>query len=248
MRLTHTLTVLAGAAVCTFAGVAGADEIGMTGRIRDFMTSHPDMEYELSGDVDKGIVQDLIGGDGKPVYAGGQGISTNGEEYFDQWYNDTNGVNMGADLELILDNTINANPHIYTYKNLDFWPVDNQMFGNEGNPHNQHFTFELHTTGTYFQGDVLRFKSDDDMFVFLGGWLFLDLGGVHKPQDGKIFMDDVAAFLGLNPGDSFDYDLFYAERHTKLATLKFDVPIPAPGAGALFGLGACFLTMRRRRG
>lgn len=248
MRLTHACTVLAGIAVCSWAGFARADQINVTGRIRDFTSAHPDMEYELSGDQDKGIVQDPLGMDGKPVYAGGIGISTNGEDWFNMWYNDTDGWNMGADLQLTLDSAINSNPHVYTYKNLDFWPIDNQLFGNEGNVHNQHFTYELHLTGKYFPGDVLRFKSDDDMFLFLGGWLFVDLGGIHKPQDFTLSMDDVTAFLGLNAGDSFDYDLFYAERHTKLATLKFDIPIPAPGAGALFGLGACFLTMRRRRG
>lgn len=40
----------------------------LTGTIRDFKIDHPDFEYTI--DTDPGIVQDDLGADGKPVYAG----------------------------------------------------------------------------------------------------------------------------------------------------------------------------------
>ena len=51
------------------SGDTGNCGSNLQGRVRDFASSHPDFEDEL-GD-DKGIVEDMLGADGKPVYAHG---------------------------------------------------------------------------------------------------------------------------------------------------------------------------------
>lgn len=243
-------TIICGA-VCAATmfslNTASADQIMLPGRVRDFNASHPDMEWPTINGYDPNITELMLGSDGKPVFSGTTFKTVDSKESFDQWYNDTPGINMGADLNLVLDNTISANPHIYTYKNDEFWPIDDQLFGNEGNVHNQHFTYELHTTGVYIPGDVLRFEADDDLFVFFNGFRVIDLGGVHRAIKRTIGMDYVANALGLNPGDSFDYDLFYAERHTKMAVLRYDVPIPTPGAVFILALSAGIMGIRRKR-
>ena len=62
-------------------------------------------------------------------------------------------------------------------------------FGNEDNPHNYHFTFEIHAEFTYEGGEVFTFTGDDDLFTFINDKLAIDLGGVHGPQSDTIDLD-----------------------------------------------------------
>ncbi len=182
-----------------------AHSLTITGTIRDFHVSHPDFEKFL-GD-EKGIVADQLGADGKPVYQGGQGLTTTGKADFDQWYNDVPGVNEKT--TITLDLTDNGNG-IYSYSNNLFFPIDNQLFGNEGYSHNYHFTLEIHTKFTYEAGQTFSFTGDDDVWVFINNQLVIDLGGVHSAENGSVALDT----LGLTVGNTYSLDIFYAERHT----------------------------------
>jgi len=57
------------------------------------------------------------------------------------------------------------NGAVFTYDNGQFFPIDNMGFGNEGNPHNYHFTFELHTEFLYKGGETFTFTGDDDLWT-----------------------------------------------------------------------------------
>ncbi|MBN2343288.1 MAG: fibro-slime domain-containing protein, partial [Deltaproteobacteria bacterium] len=118
----------------------------LTGTIRDFHDTHPDFEGEII--EDPGIVEDELGADFKPVYAGGpQGtLSTNGPDNFSQWYNDTPDINMSKDYSIQLERDAAGQ---FVFDNQEFFPIDGELFGNEGNNHNFHFTFELHTEFTF---------------------------------------------------------------------------------------------------
>ena len=105
--------------------------------LRDFQTSHPDMQWHNGSET--GIVEDALGPDRKPVYAHGANstATVNNETTFNQWYRDVSGVNQTT-LQTLVFNQLGTGE--YQYDNSSFFPIDGQLFGNEGNSHNFHFT------------------------------------------------------------------------------------------------------------
>lgn len=182
----------------------------LTATLRDFQISHPDFEDFLGSE--KGIVEVDLGSDAKPVYAHvGAAATVSSKASFDQWYRDVPGTNQAFQQPLIL--TENP-PGTFTFEDLEFFPLDNLGFGNEGNPHNFHFTTEIHGTFTYRGGEIFQFTGDDDVWVFVNHKLGLDLGGVHAVEQATIDFDDQAAALGISVGNTYQLDVFHAERHT----------------------------------
>lgn len=182
----------------------------LAGRVRDHTTSHPDFEGPFLGD-DRGIVDAALGADGAPVYAGELGNpSTHGEDAFFSWYHDVPGVNLDQELMLPM---IPLGGSVGFVSDA-FFPIDGVLLGDEGNPHNYHFTVELRAAFRRTGGEVLEFTGDDDLFVFIDGALVLDLGGVHSAETGRVDLDLLATALGLEKGESYELALFFAERHT----------------------------------
>ncbi|MFQ5429458.1 MAG: fibro-slime domain-containing protein [Phycisphaerae bacterium] len=246
---TKTMSVVAAVVLAGGFGVdrAAADQITLTSIIRDFQSSHPDFETTITDD--RGFVSATIGGDRKPVYigdgAGGATATTSGAANFNQWYNDTPGVNQSTTHNLVLNNGMVGPGGVYSFSDTSFFPIDGQMFGNEGNAHNYHFTLELHSKFTFAPGLFFNMSADDDLFVFINDQLVIDLGGVHPPETANVNLDT----LGLVNGQTYDFDLFFAERHTTLSNLSFDTSIqfvPEPGTLGLLALGAVSLLRRRR--
>ena len=89
------------------------------------------------------------------------------------------------DIQLQLDMQTDT----WVYDNDSFFPIDNMGFGNEGNQHNYHFTYEVHTNFTYEGGEQFTFRGDDDVWVFINGKRIIDLGGVHPPQQQMVDID-----------------------------------------------------------
>ncbi|MBI4954962.1 MAG: fibro-slime domain-containing protein [Myxococcales bacterium] len=200
-------------------GFCGSD---LTGTLRDFTTAHPDFEYAIA--VDPGLVAPTLGADGRPTYAGGPGgtITTHGPGYFAEWFHDVPGVNVAVPFTLTL---AEGAGDVRTYDNSAFFPLDGQGFGAEGNAHNYHFTFELHTKFLYQGGEIFRFTGDDDLFTFIHGRLAIDLGGVHGAMSSEVDLDASAAALGLTPGEIYTLDVFFAERHTTESNFRIDTTL-----------------------
>jgi fibro-slime domain-containing protein len=241
-KTTHLF--LAFALVLGLAATAGAATIQLTGTIRDFLISHPDFEENPIAGFETGIVENALGLDGKPVYANNGGPSTHGQANFDQWYRDVAGVNLATNHSLTLDDT--GHPGVYTYSNSSFFPIDGQLFGNEGLSHNYHFTYEIHSAFTYQGFETFSFTGDDDLWVFIDNGLAIDLGGVHGAMSDSVDLSS----LGLTVGNNYDFDLFFAERHTSESNFRIDTSIllrqaPEPGSLFLLGLGALALVRRR---
>jgi hypothetical protein len=125
----------------------------LLGVVRDFKMGnqpggHPDFETVTTIGVESGIVANTLGPDGKPVYAktGVKSPSTTGKANFDQWYNNTPGVNMAYVLALHLVD-VNGTATFSATGTTSFFPLDNAGFGNQGQPHNFSFTTEMTTSG-----------------------------------------------------------------------------------------------------
>lgn len=226
----------------------GSSTLSMT--IRDFKmwnasdpATNPDFQNEV-GD-DRGIVQTTLGADGKPAYetATPTTLTTHGKADFDEWYNDTPGMNISVSYPIPLTPQANGT---YGYDSLvsgvptnppsdpakGFFPIDDgtpyaTTFGNEGEPHNYSFTTELHTVFTYTGGETFSFSGDDDVFVFINRALVINLGGVHNREDASVALDS----LGLVKGQQYPLDLFGAERHMIGSNVSFQTTLalsPAP--------------------
>ncbi len=230
--------------VAGFCAETQAHEITLTTVIRDFSQTHPDFEGTTGNDIN--YVGNTLGIDGKPVYVGGAGtLTTSGAANYNQWYNDVPGVNKSTNFDLVLSNGLATPGGVYLFQDTTFFPIDNQLLGNEGRAHNFHFTLELHTAFTYQPGQNFSVTADDDLIIFIDGRKVLDLGGIHAPLNGTLNVDS----LGLTVGQAYHFDLFFAERHTSQSALKFAtniqfVPEPATVAMALL-MG--FAALRRRR-
>jgi fibro-slime domain-containing protein len=89
-----------------------------------------------------------------------------------------------------------------------------------GQTHNYAFTTEIHTSFTYKGGEIFSFQGDDDVFTYVDNKLVIDLGGVHTVQSATIDFDKYADILGLVKGQTYNMDIFHAERHTTQSNFK----------------------------
>jgi fibro-slime domain-containing protein len=193
------------------------EKLTLTGILRDFTAAHPDFEHYIG--TQTGMVASILGADGNPVFVHGPYITSAAS--FNMWYNNVPGVNIPFVISIDLDNTQTSDPNVFTYNNQAFFPIDGLGWGNEGNNHNFHFTYAIHTQFTYLPGQVFSFTGDDDIYVFINKNLVIDLGGVHSALSASVNLDT----LGLIPDTDYDFDFFFAERHTVASTCRMDTSI-----------------------
>jgi len=183
----------------------------LTALIRDFHNSFPDMDH--SGVAETGIVASTLGSDDKPVYAHtGATATVVGPDTFNQWYRDVDGINISTTLNIPLTPSTTSKG-VYGYSNTAFFPIDGQLFGNEGLEHNYSFTAEIATSFLYSGGETFTFSGDDDVFVFINRILAIDLGGIHSSLSQTVDLDAQANKLGIGKGKVYAMHIFFAERH-----------------------------------
>lgn len=205
--------------ICECVTTTGSRTIPVV--IRDFRASHPDFEGTLG--EDPGLVKADLGGDGRPVYAPeSSSLTTTGKDNFDQWYRDVSGVNYTINKNLTITEIASG---FWEYSNSRFFPIDGEGFGNQNNSHNYHFTLETHLKFYYVPGDTFTFRGDDDLFLFINGKLAMDIGGVHDVIEKTLDLDSMAEYLGIEPGNTYSFDLFFAERHTVESNFQFQTTL-----------------------
>jgi fibro-slime domain-containing protein len=190
--------------------------------------AHPDFNAFLCG-VTKGIVEDTLGADKKPVLANTQNCVTSAAT-FAQWFNDVPGVNFV--IPYVITAQYDDSSSSYTFTNTQFFPIDNQGYGIDWNKnHNFGFCFEIHTQFTYELGQVFVFTGDDDVWVFINDQLAIDLGGTHVATTETVDLDT----LGLTVGATYDLDGFFCERHVVASDLVFSTSIVLSPCGITDG-------------
>ncbi|MBB6049024.1 fibro-slime domain-containing protein [Armatimonas rosea] len=206
------------------------------------------------------MVSTTLGGDSKPVYLGAPTTATtHGAALFNMWYNDTPTYNQTTTIPLTLTET-GVGTGVFQYTNANYFPIDNTLLGNQGRVHNYGFTTEIHALFTYRTGQSFAFSNaDDDVWLFINNQRVIDLGGVHAAQSATVNLDTLAATLGLSDGQTYNLDIFQAERHTTQSNFSFSTTIaslvsnpafssaPEPGTLALLSLGLIAVPLGRRR-
>ena len=151
---------------------------------------------------------------------------------FAQWFNDVLGTNLSTLRTISL--TRNADG-VYEYLDDDFHPIDDRLFGNEGESHNNYFTMTFSAEFTYqaCTGQFVSFFGADDVWMFVDGKLGLDLEGVLPLTEQYLELDR----LDLVDGETYEIEVFYAQRQPNgVFHLRTDIPLVTPVGGSISAL------------
>lgn len=118
---------------------------------------------------------------------------------------------------------------VFTFDTDFFYPIDNQLLGNEGDdPHNFFFTWEIKTFLTYSANDQLTYESVDDMWVYIDGQIPVGwtLGGIppYSASGASPRYTVNLGALGLTLGSTYRVDMYYAHRSDRNPSIKIELP------------------------
>ena len=123
---------------------AQAATVTLTGTVRDFRADNVNFEGSVWGG--SGMVANVLAGPSPTLTAyGATQISNVDAGAFSNWYTRPSD---SLSHDLVLAETSNGSG-IYAYSSNSFFPIDDLLYGNEGNAHNYHFTYTLATTFGY---------------------------------------------------------------------------------------------------
>jgi len=249
------LSLMAGAS-------SAASTLTLNGTVRDFTpgvlspgTSNPDFESNIvSVGVRTGLVDTTLNGTAPTaVVFGAPSYNVTSADSFAQWYGS---AAPSKSFAITLSETAPGSG-VYGYTNNAFFPIDNELLGNYGSTgHNYGFTYQIHANFGYLAGahQTFSFFGDDDVWVFFDKQLGIDLGGVHPSAGASVDLDTL--FAGSRDTGNYDFDLFFAERHTIESVLSMQTslelvtaPVPEPETYALMlaGLAVVGAAAKRRR-
>ena len=87
------------------------------------------------------------------------------------------------------------------------------------------YHYSLHAKGSFVyyhdQNLYFQFIGDDDVYFYINGRRVMDLGADHPPAGDEVYLNAIAETYGLKEGGVYSFDMFFIERHTARANLKF---------------------------
>lgn len=205
---------------------------------------HPDFEAYSGNNATPGLLENTLGADGKPVYTGicdeyqeeptptcPYEQQTTSQEDFDEWYRDTDGVNITSVERLPLNKQTDGS---YYYPVTYLFPLDGAGWvvtqggepakedthqacifpsatanscDDDGGDHNFGFTSELRYWFEFGGDESLNFSGDDDVWVFINRRLALDIGGLHPRANGSITINSSGIASWTQNGSNGQVDL-----------------------------------------
>lgn len=159
------------------------------------------------------------------------GISS--QDSFRQWYREARGTNLSIGRSI----TLTRNAGVYEFLTDSFYPIDGQLFGNDGDAHNNYFTYSFDMVFTYDEcaGQFLEFEGGNGTWIFIDRKLVMDLGGVSPNVEQHVEMDR----LGLTDGEEYHVRFFYSHRVAGSAEFRLRTNV-ALGAGPAYTVSAGF--------
>ena len=132
-----------------------------------------------------------------------------------QRFTDVPGRNMSAPHPITLSRD---GAGVYTYVTEEFHPIDDRLFGNQGDGHNHYFTYSLSAKFVYKAGwqQFVQFSGGDGAWLYIDDQLAIDLGGVRTGVDQYVSLDR----LGLTDGQTYSMRLFYAQRDSMSSAFR----------------------------
>lgn len=236
----------------TFPGAMGSCNrtLFLAAIMRDINFNHPDFNiWDTLGSACQGLklgmVAAQLGSDGKPV-----AIATSCpllHRQFD-WFNTQTFAN-GYTNETCYNLELTTNDEgVFEYDTSEFFPVDNFTHldaagtvvnpnnnltdGSNNPPNNINFSMQLSAEFEYVKGQTFSFRGDDDVWVFIDSQLVVDLGGIHGPVEGRVKLDT----LGLTPGETYSFSLFFTERNCCGSNFRMQTSINLRTSSHLFAI------------
>lgn len=190
-----------------------------------------------SGSGIKGIVQEMLGSNGVPVLNTVLPENCKVTDHLNSWFlpmvlatdNAGNKYTNATcrDISLYMSDEgmwkaqydKNNNKQLFLLDDFNYLDADETIpnpFHDNIQNHNFGYTMKIQATFEYVPGQYFEFLGDDDVWVYINNRLVVDIGGQHSQLEGAVNLDT----LGLVPGQTYPFHIFYVERHTSSSNFK----------------------------